>query len=326
MNKLKSLKLFALLVFLLFSTDVRSISAQIPTIFAPGVISSPAHDSAPAFTPDGKTVYFSRSNASGGTILISHLQGRTWSKPEIAPFSSKWDDLEPAMSPDGSFLIFISSRPIDGKGKPLDGFYNGKTQPGHGGNLWRIELGDSKPKEPIRLPDRVNRSTTIYAPSVVGDGSLYFMEADGAAHRFRLFRSQFSDGAYQSPEPVSFSTGEATDVDPAVAPDESFAIFGSSRTPAQSIDLFIVFRKNETWGEPIHMGTEINSRGSDAEPRLSPDRKTVYFSSERIMPITFPRTKVSAKSDLKRIIEWDNGNNNIWQFSLIDWLAKHPVN
>ena len=36
--------------------------AQIPSIFMTGVISGPAHESAPAFAPDGKTVYFSRRN------------------------------------------------------------------------------------------------------------------------------------------------------------------------------------------------------------------------------------------------------------------------
>lgn len=36
---------------------------HMPAIFAPGVISGPAHDSAPTFTRDGNTVYFTRSNA-----------------------------------------------------------------------------------------------------------------------------------------------------------------------------------------------------------------------------------------------------------------------
>ena len=308
---------------LILAAAVAAFAQEVPTIFAPGVISGSAHDSAPAFTPDGKTVYFSRSNSSGSTILVSHLERGNWSKPEIASFSGRWDDLEPAMSPDGKFLIFISSRPTDGKGKPLNGFFNGQVQVGHGGNLWRVNRVGEKWSEPIRLPDNVNRSTATYAPSVTGDGSLYFMEANGEKRRFRLFRSQFANGVYQSPESVSFSTGEATDVDPAVAPDESFVVFGSSRTPALGIDLFIVFRKNNMWGEPVHLGTEINSPGSDAEPRLSPDLKTVYFSSTRTMPITFPRTLEFANRDLERIEEWDNGNYNIWQFSLANWLEKH---
>ncbi len=229
------------------------------------------------------------------------------------------------MSPDGKFLVFISSRPPDGKGKQFDGFFNGQTQVGHGGNLWRVGRLGKKWGEPVRLPDNVNRSSAIYAPSVVRDGSVYFMEAVGEKRRFRLFRTQLKDGVYQSPETVPFSTGEATDVDPAVAPDETFAVFGSSRPPALGIDLFIVFRQNGVWGEPVHLGTEINSPGSDAEPRLSPELKTVYFSSTRTIPIAFPRTIDSANRDLERINRWDNGNYNIWQFSLTEWLEKYKI-
>jgi WD40-like Beta Propeller Repeat len=41
-----------------------------PEVFAPGIISGPEHDMAPAFTPDGKTVYFCRSDGTHSTILV----------------------------------------------------------------------------------------------------------------------------------------------------------------------------------------------------------------------------------------------------------------
>ncbi|WP_431216112.1 TolB family protein [Puia sp. P3] len=83
-----------------------------PEIFAPGVISGPLHEAAPAFTPDGKTVYYHcAGGAVQGTILVSHLVKGGWSRPVIAPWSGEWSDIEPAMSPDGSYLIFSSNRP-----------------------------------------------------------------------------------------------------------------------------------------------------------------------------------------------------------------------
>src|ERR1700757_3289619 len=90
-----------------FADDVPS-----PRLFAPGVISGPANDLSPVFTPDGNTVYFNRSNDSVSVILVSTLSHGVWSTPTVAPFSGKWNDIEPAMSPDGSFLVFASNRAL----------------------------------------------------------------------------------------------------------------------------------------------------------------------------------------------------------------------
>lgn len=284
-----------------------------PTVFAPGVISGPLHDSAPAFTPDGRTVYFTRSEGSSSTILVSHLDNGHWSVPVTAPFSGQWSDMEPAMSPDGRFLIFVSNRPKFAGGKPLDGFFMGRSFPEHGGNLWKVSWDNGKWGTPVRLPDAVNQSDSTFAPSVAADGSVYFMHPAADPRHFQLFRTAVHRGGYDAPQALPFSDGHVTDVDPAVAPDESFVVFGSSRSPARQIDLFIVFRDNGQWGTPIHLGNGVNSAGSDAEARLSPDHRTLYFASDRLADIA-PGT---VRAD------WDNGKYNIWQIPLAPWLEAH---
>jgi len=159
-----------------------------PTVFAPGVISGPANDLSPAFTPDGRTVFFTRANSSQSVILVSHLSGGTWSKPEIAPFSGTWRDLEPTMAPDGSYLIFASNRPATAGGEPLDAFYNGAAQPGIGGNLWRVDRTANGWGEPHRLPDVVNVNGATFSPSIAANGNLYFMKPTGAQTLFHIFR------------------------------------------------------------------------------------------------------------------------------------------
>lgn len=296
------------------------VRVQPPTVFAPGVISLASHEAAPAFTPDGRTVFFQRGNPSESTILVSHREHGHWSKPVVAPFSGKWNDMEPAMSPDGSYLVFVSSRPITPGGQQIDGFFNGKRQEGSGGNIWRVDRDGDGWGKPHRLPAVINSGTTIFAPAIARDGSLYFMHPDKATGHFRLFRAQWQDGHYLPPIPLPFSTGATTDVDPAVDPDERFLIFGSGRKPAADIDLFIVFHHKNGWGKPIHMGTIVNSPGSDAESRLSPDGKTLYFSSERLVPSHFPRTREQAERDNQMASVWNNGQYNIWRVSLAPWL------
>jgi len=300
------------------------VTSRPPEIFAPGVISSSAHEAAPAFTRDGRTVYFQRSSAEQSTILVSHRAGDGWSDPEIAPFSGEWNDLEPAMAPDGKSLVFISDRPIEPGGKQIKSHYLDAEH--IGGNLWRVtRTASGNWSAPEHLPAIVNSNTTIFAPSLAADGSLYFMTWEEKASHFRLYRAQFHDGAFSAPVPLPFSDGSVSDVDPAVAPDESFMVFGSGRKPKRSMDLFIVFKRNGAWGEPIWMGDIVNSPRSDAEPRLSPDLKTLYFSSERLVPIARPRSAAQARADLARLGAWDNGNYNIWSVPLKPWLDAHAA-
>ncbi|MES2127464.1 MAG: hypothetical protein V4463_09355 [Pseudomonadota bacterium] len=279
-----------------------------PRIFAPGVISGPANDADPAFSSDGNTVYFSRNS----TILVAQRDGDSWSEPRIAPFSGQWSDQQPSMAPDGSFLVFVSNRPVQAG-----------TPTGPAGNLWRVDRLGGTWSAPVHLPATVNRGDSTWAPSVAGDGSLYFIERASADAPFRLWRSQYRDGQYLAPVAQFFGDARTQDVDPAVAPDESFIVFGSMLPgPNAHERLFIAFRKGESWGRPIDLGKAVNGNGATDtnEARLGHDRATLYFSTDRSEAIRYPRTQAQAEADLARIARWDNGNQNIWSVSLLPWL------
>lgn len=296
-----------------------------PRIFSPGVISGPANDLSPAFTPDGKAVFFTRSNPRQSTILISHLSAGTWSKPQIAPFAGEWLDLEPAMAPDGSYLIFISSRPTVRGGKPIDGFYNGAAQPGRGGTPWRVDRTSNGWGEPHRLPDIVNSNTSIYSPSIAADGSIYFMQPTGAEAKFHLFRAQLSHGTFETPVAVPVSAGENIgDFDPDVAPDESFMVFSSARLADKGTSLFITFQQNGSWSTPQYMGDVASIPGSGSiESRLGgPDHRTLYFSNRYVEPTIPPQSRAGSDKGLQLMAEWNNGLANIRQVSLAPWLDK----
>jgi Tol biopolymer transport system component len=280
-----------------------------PNVWQPGVISTSLHDAAPAFTPDGRTVFFSRSVGGGPpvpAIYVSHRVGGRWTAPEVAPFSGRYSDMEPYLAPDGSYMIFVSNRPADAGGKVLDGFYNRAAQPGSGGQLWRVDRTDAGWSPPRRLPNLINSGTSIFAPAIAADGSLYFMKPNAETGRFQLFRAQAEGETYREPEPLPFSDGSVTTVDPAVAPDESFIVFGAGFKPAKALDMFVAFKRPDgRWGKPVHLGEALNAPGSDAEARLSPDGRTLYFSSERV--------SAAAPQDPEG---WNNGKYNIWEAPL----------
>lgn len=222
-----------------------SIVTAAPEIFAPGAISGPANDGAPTFAPDGNTLYFARANNSWGFILESHKIAGKWQQPTVAPFSGQWSDQQPAISPDGQRLVFVSMRtPAT---SPATGMILGRSAA-----IWEVDKVGSGWSEPKRLPDTVNLSPRVFKPSMAADGSLYFMAQTADAKTWRLYRSQYRDGSYLKAEPLSFSDGIHTDVDPQIAPDESFLIFSSAGRAAKDDShehLYIIFKAAPT-GEP----------------------------------------------------------------------------
>jgi WD40-like Beta Propeller Repeat len=111
------------------------------TLFAPGTIPTVATASiAPAFTPDGASVYLGQisSNPKSVSIMSSQKKGEEWSVPKLAPFSGQYRDIELEFAPSGKYLIFASNRPARPGEAELDGHYNGQVFP-DGGNLWKVE-------------------------------------------------------------------------------------------------------------------------------------------------------------------------------------------
>lgn len=228
------------------------------------------------------------------------------------------------MASDGSYLIFASNRPAVDGGKALDAFYNGAARPGSGGNLWRVDRTPSGWSTPHRLPDVVNGNTSIFSPSIAADGSIYFMQPTGAKTRFHLFRAQYSHGTFETPVALPVAAGEDVgDFDPAVAPDESFMVFSSGRIADKGTSLFITYRENGKWGTPTYMRDSLGS--NMVEARLSPDHRTLYYSSTHVLPTLWPQDRASAEKGLERMESWNNGLANIWQVSLDPWLGARPT-
>ena len=315
-------KTCALVAAMLSCTAGRAGQTNAPSIaevFAPGVISGPASEDCATFSPDGDTVFFDRGG-SGIVILVSHKRNGTWSTPQIAPFSGRWGDHDPAMAPDGSFLIFTSNRPAT----ESDDARDGKSTPGVSGNLWRVDRKGNGWSAPVRLPDIVNDNPRIYSPSVVRDGSVYFQKPDATTGEFHLWRSQYRAGEYLAPTRVVLGEGGTHELDPAVAPDESFIVFNSNLAAKGSPDrLFLAFRQADHWGAPIDLSDLVGSKNNPWGAHLGPDGRSLYFASDRRSKVSWPRTPQQMQDDLVRWQTWDNGADNIWYVSLASVLDAH---
>lgn len=285
-------------------------------VFAPGVISGPANEGAPTFSPDGKQLFFTRSATRWSIILESHKQeDGAWSKPVVASFSGEWSDASPAFSPDGSYLIFVSVRPAPASSASAPSNSRARQVESH---IWRVDRTNSGWSAPAELPEAVNCFPRIFRPSVASDGTVYFT-ATVNGKNLGLYRAAHRDGAFVRAEPLPFSDGSVKDVDPEIAPDQSFMIFSSRRTfpgDDQHEHLFIVRNRQGQWSSPEPIRYADDGSTEDNDPRLGPDRRTVYFISDRTAPVHFPRTHQQAIEDTERLNQWDNSNSNIWMIPL----------
>ena len=250
-----------------------------PELYGEGVFSTGAWDFFVALERDHLTAYLCRASAdfTHFTILRTHLEDGRWSTPEVAPFSGRWSDADPHLSPDGTRMYFISNRPIAG-GDEKRGDYD----------IWYVErTALTAPwSEPTRLPAPVNSdSSTEWSPSVAANGNLYFGAIrPGGKGNNDLYVARWENGAYARPESVGDSINtRADEVEPWVAPDESYLIFSGRGRPdgIGGFDLYISRRRDNEWGTPQLLGNGVNSPAGDFNQSVSPDGRYLYFSSTR---------------------------------------------
>ena len=291
--------------------------AEGPELFGVGVFTTPAWDFFVALTPDQRTAYFCRANGSFTyfTILESHWDGRRWSEPAVAPFSGRWSDADPHISPDGSKLFWISNRPVEGDTARSD--YDVWYVERAGGGAW------GEPKHlgaPVSAPGVVE-----WSPSVAANGNLYFGAVrPGGKGANDLYVARWANGAYAEPENLGDSINtRAGEVEPWIAPDESYLVFSAQGRPdgLGGFDLYLSVRRDGVWQSPRHLGRGVNSRGGDFNQSVSPDGRYLYFSSTRSVFDTMPAARLSYAEMQRRLTSPGNGLGDIYRIELRPLLA-----
>ena len=136
---------------------------------AEGEVNTEYEEGSCSFTPDGKTMYFTRCTHDPeypryAQIMYSNRSDAAWSKPQ--EFYISKDTLtafaHPAVSGDGRWLYFSSNMPG-----------------GHGGyDIWRIGLDEHGLSAPENLGNSINTPGNEMFPSCRFNGELYF-SSDG---------------------------------------------------------------------------------------------------------------------------------------------------
>jgi hypothetical protein len=303
---------FTLLRELLTAFAAISLSVT-PTsfgLFTPAITDA-SYTTGAAFTPDGKSVYYAKSQPgyTGLTIFTSHLMGDTWSEPEVAPFSGTFRDTDPAMSPDGDSVVFASARP------PGDGLFTYK--------LWIAYLRGPKAGTTELLPATIDATGSVTHASFARDGTLYFSKTlDGLT---RIYYSPRQTDTFGESQAIAFpdDTPTVRDGDAAIAPDQQYLIFASNRPALKSTNaLYISFHRQAMWCAPIPLDAPINS-GLEFDPTISLDGQTLYFASNRTSLIQPRPTRASAQSFKAELAAYAHGIVRTYSSAIGPWVAAH---
>ncbi len=249
----------------------------IPELFAPGIVGTPMFTRDIAMTPDGNEIYFCVAIASYNysTILYTKQKEGHWSKPAVVPFATdgKLIDFEPAITPDGSRLFFLSTRP-DGDEEPGDQ------------DIWYVERQGDSWGEPVNPGAPLNTDGGEFFPSLTSDGYIYFTHNDRGSGLNQIFRARIMDDTILPPELLPEQVNCGTNrFNAFVAQDHSYVIVPAMGMPDayDQVDYYITFRKNnDHWSKPLNLGPGINkgnTRGWSAY--VTPDGKYLFFMSNR---------------------------------------------
>jgi Tol biopolymer transport system component len=246
-----------------------------------------------AFTRDGNTVYYMKSEPGGVglTIFVSHLDGGVWSAPQVAPFSGRYADADPTIVPAGNALIFSSKRPP----RP-DSF-----------SLYELFLTGRSAGAIVALPNSANALGDEYYASVSSDGSLYFTLGTDAGYQLDRVAAVSEQNLPARPLVLAGDAKGVSDFDETIAASGKYMVFASDRPGgAGASDIYLSVHHGNRWCAPFHFPAPINTTAEMATG-LSRDGRTLYFASYRTL-FQLPAAKPMSAADFQALLAHPENN------------------
>ena len=221
-----------------------------------------------AVSTDGRWVVYTVMEGRRGTLVYMERTDNGWTKPEVAPFSGQYSDLEPCFGPDGR-LYFVSFRDSEV------------------GRLYATAWKEGKWTDPMKIAVPVPDTANIYYPSFTTNGDLYFTaKLDDALGGEDLYMSVKTEDGYGQPQNLGENVNSGQqEYNAFVSPDGSFILYNThgAGPGLGSGDIWVSFHDETGWHKPVNLGEAVNSAAFEYSPSLSPDGKILFFTSHRSM-------------------------------------------
>jgi hypothetical protein len=259
------------------TNGVRLERDTVPRFFLAAPVRT-GHEFAAAESPDRRIRVLSRRTYASPTaepvlqlVETRRTAGGEWTTPVPVPFTtSTASDIDPIWAPDGSQLLFNSTRASPGRAADAADF-----------DIWAVPFRDGQWGEPARLPAPLNTTGQETYASMARNGTIYFSFNGPGSRETRVMRSRpVSAGQWSAPETLTVVNDSAGAGNPFIAADESFLLFVSRRAGgAGDSDLYVSERRGATWAPPRAL--RVNTARGEFAPAISADGAHLLFARLR---------------------------------------------
>lgn len=189
--------------------------------------------------------------------------------------NSAYADYYPFVPVDESFVLFNTKRD-DGSMQMEDGRFTS--------NIYISNVKDgkfSKAKLAGEIVNTPNNNEEIVGLSSNGDNALLYFDSDRGFGE--VYISRVVNGAFDKPAKLDKSiNSKATEIAASISSKGDAIYFASNREGGfGGVDLYVSRRlPNGSWSPAQNLGPSINTPDDEDFPTISPDGKTLYFSSK----------------------------------------------
>jgi hypothetical protein len=215
-----------------------------------------------------------KANYESANNLLRHPVNVSFSNLG-SKLNSEYADYHPFVDKDEKLMMFTSRRKSKPGAQPeFDGYFPS--------NIYMSTRENGEWTEAFKLSDRINTNYDEQTVGLTDTGDTLFFYIDHINSFGNIYISERVNNVFTDPSALK-NTVNTEHVESAcsISRDASVLIFSSER-PGGFGGLDIWMRRklpDGQWGDPLNLGTEINTPFDEDFPTLSGDGHTLYFSS-----------------------------------------------
>ncbi len=136
----------------------------------------------------------------------------------------------------------------------------------------------------VQVDPIINSFRTQYFPQFLpNQQQMYFTVRKDQNSDEEIFVSNFKDGHFEAPRPITELNQENNEGTPTFSADGQYMIFSGCEYPNSfgGCDLYETRWVDGSWTKPKNLGFRVNSHDWEGQPYLSKDGKLLFFASDR---------------------------------------------